>query len=391
MTACRDYERGRVRAAVREAIESLPAADRFFRPGSKILLKPNLLSSNDTPDRAINTHPEFVRAVAELFVERGCKVLIGDSCGSLTPGSTQRAISATGIDRVADEVGAEVVDFDRCACVDVETPNYRVLPSFRIPRVAREVDLFVTLPKFKTHGLMLLTGAVKNQFGLIPGRGKKNIHLIAPKPETFAHALLDLHAAARPHLAVMDAIVGMEGNGPAGGEPAEVGLVMAGNDCIALDAVAAEIMGYERGEVSTVRLGHERGLGVGRLEDIRLLGLPLERAVLADFGKLASRREETLARMLPSPVLRWLIEQAGAARATVLEERCVLCGECVRNCPVGAMREVDGRIRVDAGRCITCYCCSEVCKKQAIRMRRRLFGRAIHWTRRLVRGGSKRS
>ena len=386
LVRCGDHDPVRVREAVRGAIELLPCAKGLIKPGLKVLLKPNLLSVNDPPERAVNTHPEFVRAVAAFFIARGCKVVIGDSCGSLSPGSTGRAIRTTGLDRVANEVGAEIVDFDKAPSVEVEVADHRVLERVRIPRLIREVDLFVTLPKLKTHGLTLLTGAVKNQMGLISGRGKKDIHLAAPKPAALANAVLDIYSVARPHLAVMDAVVGMEGNGPAAGRPREIGLVIAGDDCSALDTVAAEIMGYDPGEIDTLRLGRERGLGVGRLDEIALLGAPLHEVIVPDFKKPALHGGGAAAlALIPTPLLRWFFHVVGSTYATVMDDRCILCGECVANCPAGALREVNGRMEVDRRRCIACYCCSEVCNHRAIVMKRPLPGRLIHGLRQLVR------
>lgn len=383
---CPDYEPGRVRAAVAEALSRLPNLPELLGGAKTVLLKPNLLSSNDPPERAVNTHPEFVRAAAEFFIGWGRRVLIGDSCGSLSPGSTRKAIRTTGLDQVAAETGAEIVDFDRAPAIAVAIPNGRVLRTVKMSRIVQEADLFVTLPKLKTHGLTLLTGAVKNQLGLVPGKGKKDIHLLAPKPLELAEALLDVHSVVRPRLALMDAIVAMEGNGPAAGSPRGVGLVIAGDDCLALDAVAAEIIGCGRDEVDTIRLGRERGLGVGRLEEISLSGVPLSEAVVKDFRKPPSVARSRLFRALPNFLLRWAIDTVGAAEATVMDDRCVLCGECIANCPAQALAEVGGRVRADASRCISCYCCSEVCERRAIWMRRSLAGRVVQALARAGRG-----
>jgi uncharacterized protein (DUF362 family)/Pyruvate/2-oxoacid:ferredoxin oxidoreductase delta subunit len=385
LVRCADYDPARVRRAIAEALSLLAGLPDLAGGGKRVLLKPNLLSSNDPPERAVNTHPEFVRAVAEFFLARGWRVVIGDSCGSLSPGSTAQAIRTTGLDRVAHAVGAEIVDFDRAPSIQTPIADGRVLRTVKVPRLLREVDLFVTLPKLKTHGLTLYSGAVKNQLGLVPGNGKKNIHLLAPKPERMAEALLDIHSLVRPRLAVMDGIVAMEGNGPAAGQPRAVGLVIASADALSLDAVAAEIIGYDRGEVDTTRLGHERGLGIGRIEEIDVSGVPLSEAVVPDFKKPPRKVSSRLFKLMPSFLLRWLFDSAGTTHAEVMDDRCVLCGECVANCPAKAFRKVGGRMRADRSLCISCYCCSEVCEQRAITMRRPLAGRTLHALARLAR------
>jgi uncharacterized protein (DUF362 family)/Pyruvate/2-oxoacid:ferredoxin oxidoreductase delta subunit len=384
LVKCPDYDRGRVRAAVAEAVSRIAGPWDAAGAGRRVLLKPNLLSSSDPPERAVNTHPEFVRAVAELFIARGWKVLIGDSCGSLSPGSTGKAIAVTGLDRVAADLGAEIVDFDKAPCVEVPAPQGRILRTVKIPRLVHEVDLFVTLPKLKTHGLTLLTGAVKNQFGLVPGNGKKNIHLAAPKPAALADALLDVYSVARPHLALMDAIVGMEGNGPSAGEPRPVRLVMASDDCLSLDAVVARITGYKFDEVDTLRLGQKRGLGEARIEDIHLYGAPLGEAIVPDFRKPPLKVQNRALKLAPNFLIRWGLETVGGTYAAVLDDRCVLCGECIANCPAKALKEVGGKVRGDRSLCIGCYCCSEVCARRAIVMRRPFAGRLLHALARLA-------
>lgn len=374
---CSRYERKLLREAVERVIALVPEAAAHLSRGSKVLLKPNLLSSSDPPERAVNTHPEFVRAVAELCLDRGCAVLIGDSCGSLAPGSTRSAIEVTGLDQVARETGAQLLNFDAAPSVEVAIPNGRLLRKARISRPALEAEALISLPKMKTHGLTLLTGAVKNQLGVVPGRGKKDIHCAAPKPAAMSQALVDLYSVLRPHAALMDGVLAMEGNGPAAGEPRTVGLVLGSDDCVALDAAVGRIMGYADGAVMTTRFAHEQGLGIGDPGAIRTAGLSWAEAVVPDFKKPPHRLQGALFKFIPGFLASWIFDQVASAHPVILEDRCALCGECVLNCPVHALRREGRRIATDPAACITCYCCSEVCRQRAIEMRRPLVGRAI--------------
>jgi len=375
---CPEYDRGQLRRALREALVALPPESWHRSPGATVLLKPNLLSSHHAIEAAVNTHPEFVRAVAEIFLEQRCKVLIGDSCGSLSPGSTAQAIRATGLDKVAAELGVELVDFDRAPSEDIPIPGGRVLKSLRLPKLLREVDLLVTLPKFKTHGLTLLTAAVKNQLGLVAGSGKKEVHQRAPHPREMSQAMVDLYSVVRPGLAIMDAVAGMEGNGPAGGRARQAGFVIASADGVALDAIAADLMGCKPGEVLTTRFADERGLGVGRLDQIAVVGVPLDQARIPDWRKPPLFVRSLLFSILPDRFVRWAYDVVGSGCASVLDDRCILCGECIANCPAQAFRKVGGRLKVEQSLCICCYCCSEVCKNRAILMRRPFAGRIVH-------------
>ncbi len=388
LVRCETYEREKVRKAVAGAIEMVPGSGDLISKGKRVLLKPNLLSSNDPPERAVNTHPEFIRAVALCCVDRGCTVLMGDSCGSLAPGSTAQAIAMTGLNEIAAETGVEIVNFDKVPSIEVEVPGGEMLQRIALAGVVREVDVIITLPKLKTHGLTLFTGALKNQFGLMPGRTKKDTHVAAPKPAAMARALVDVYSVTRPHFAIMDGVVGMEGNGPAAGDPRKVGLVLASADAVALDAVAAEIMGYAPGEVLTTQFAHERGLGVGNLTQIDVAGVPLAEAKVEGFRTPPQRVRSLLFAIVPGAVVRWLFDQVGSMHPVIMDDRCVRCGLCIVNCPVAAMRREGGRIVCDTAKCISCYCCTEVCEKRAIEMKRPWAGRMIAFLAGRRAGGS---
>ena len=383
MAQCADYAPDRVRAAVRHVLDiALDNANTTWA-GKRVLLKPNLLSSNDPPERAVNTHPVVVHAAAEYFAEQGAHVFIGDSCGSLAPGSTAQAFRMTGLDQVAQAVGAQLVDFDRASNETRKVPNPRLLHEVTLPCMLRDIDLFVTVPKFKTHGLTLLTGAIKNQLGLVPGRGKKDVHLKAPKPAALAQAMVDIHSVVRPGLALMDAVVGMEGNGPAAGTPREVGWILAATDCVALDAVAGSMMDYAEGEVCTTAFAEAQGFGVGRRTAIHLAGASFDDIRMPDFKKPPRNLSSLLFAILPNALIRWLIDHLGTSYPTILNDRCIACGACVTNCPAGALTKNNDLVRVNRKRCIGCYCCSEICPERAVVMRRPLIARVVrkitHW------------
>jgi len=368
---CESYDLAVVREAVRACLRALPEVKALLRTGRRVLLKPNLLSASAVVERAVNTHPAVIRAAAEVCRrDYGCDVAIGDSCGSLAPGSTQRALESTGVPEICNALGATPLDFDRCASTTLDVRQGQVLKRLTVARPALEADVLFSLPKFKTHNLTLLTGGVKNMMGAVPGKGKKDMHVIAPKPALFARALVDLYGVARPHLSLMDAVVGMEGNGPNAGTPRRVGLLMAATDAVALDAVAAAIMGCGQGEVLTTRIAAERGLGTGDLSDIEIEGEPVSAVRQSGFKTPASHVRSIMWALTPTALAGWAFNYFGSATGSVRADRCVLCGECVRNCPTGALRIGNGRVVCDEARCIGCYCCDETCKHDAIVMKR---------------------
>jgi len=375
---CDDYELGKVYHAVHKSLSLLNGTDKLVKPGMKVLLKLNLLSSSQPPERAVNTHPVLVRALVNIFQKDfGCEVCIGDSSGSVKNASTFNAFRITRINEIAEETGARIVNFDKDEYIDIHNRDSEIVDKFRIARTLRTVDFVVSVPKLKTHGLTQYTGAVKNMLGSIPGNGKKNIHLIAPKPTVFAKALVDIYQMVQPHLIIMDAIVGMEGNGPNAGSPRKVGLILAGRDSVAMDAVASSIIGFEPMAVPTIRFAHQRGLGVGELDTVNIVGESMENVLVPDFQKPSSGAQDFAGKYLPDFLLAMMFDNTCSTFSTVNHSNCTRCYECVRNCPAGAMSKESGKVVVDKKKCIGCFCCDEVCDFHAIEMKRSLLGRTL--------------
>lgn len=391
LASCRSYERGAVRAAVARALDLLPGLETLLKRGSLVLLKPNLLSSRHTPDYPINTHPEVVRAVAEIVkADFGCEVCIGDSCGSMTTGSTDLAIRNTGLDVVCRETGARLFNVDREPKRSYEVPGGAILHAVQLPAALPDFDVIVSLPKLKTHGLTRYTGAVKNLFGLVPGRAKKDGHVHAPGPIVFARLLADVASVVRADLALIDGVIGMEGNGPNAGTARLVGMIGASADLVALDAIACRIIGYDPLAVPLLAECQARGLGTADPALIEVRGESAELFRLTDFRKPIGDRFGFLARRLPAQLFGRVWDALTTVWSSVNYERCRLCGECVRNCPAGAMRVEDGRVIVCPELCIACYCCDEVCPYNAIEMRGTDFARVLMACAAFVTGGRSR-
>ncbi|MCR4292302.1 MAG: DUF362 domain-containing protein [Candidatus Kuenenia sp.] len=375
---CDDYTPEKVYHAIHRSLSLLNGTEMLVRPGKKVLLKLNLLSSSQPPERAVNTHPAVVRALVDIFQKDfGCEVYIGDSSGSVKNSSTFNAFRVTRINEIAENTGAKIVNFDKDKYIDVYNKDYEILDKFRIARTLREVDFIVSVPKLKTHGLTQYTGAIKNMLGSIPGNGKKNVHLIAPKPTVFAKALVDIYQMAPPHLIIMDAIVGMEGNGPNAGNPKKVGLIISSRDSVALDTVASNIIGFEPMAVPTIRFAHQRGLGIGELSNITVAGESIQNVAVHDFKKPSSGAQDFAGKYLPNFLLAMMFDNTCSTFSTVNHSNCTRCYECVRNCPAGAMSKDTGKVEVDKKKCIGCFCCDEVCDFHAIEMKRSLVGRAL--------------
>ncbi|MDO8879681.1 MAG: DUF362 domain-containing protein [Coriobacteriia bacterium] len=371
VVACDTYEPAVVDAAVGRAIGLLGGAERFVSAGERIVLKPNLLVAS-TPEKAVTTHPSVFAAVARVLAEAGTMLTWGDSPGF---GSTAGVGKRAGLVAEAARLGVRTADFSHGR--EVPFPEGALIKRFTLAAGVLEADGLVSLPKLKTHALTRMTGAVKNQFGCIPGMLKGEFHTRMPDVDRFSQMLVDLNRLIAPRLVVMDAVVAMEGNGPRGGDPRHVGVLLVSDDPVAVDALGCRIMNLDPALVGTVSWGER--LGLGSASDIELLGDELP--VFADYVVNRSVASTT-GGGIGSPLGKRLL----APRPFIVSERCTQCGTCVQVCPVEpkAVTFPDGDRSLspvyDYGHCIRCYCCQEMCPERAIEVKTPLLGRLIRRT-----------
>ena len=379
---CTGYEMEEVRAAVREALGPLGGMAAFVKPGERIGLKPNLLLGCD-PDKAVTTHPAVVAAVALEVIEAGGSPIVVESPGSgILP-------SAKVLERLYRKVGYREVA-DRCGfSISLETewegtpiPDGRTIKRVEVIKSALQVDGIINLPKFKTHAFMVFTGATKNVFGVIPGLTKVGYHGKFPKRDAFAGMLLDVASLVRPRVSIMDAIVAMEGKGPGtGGTPRKLGLLMAGADYVAMDAVCGGSAGFDTGAIPVLAAARNQGLWGGRVADLPVFGPAVADLVLTDFQAPA---KGVASNGLDAPFVggigRVLLRSGFSSRPRPQVGPCTICGSCEQACPGQAITmDKKARVaRVDDDKCIRCYCCHEVCPNAAIELQFTGAGRLMH-------------
>lgn len=372
LVKCDDYDAERVYDSVSRGIELLGGISSFVKPNEKIVMKPNILIASH-PDKCVTTHPSVVRAVGLLLQQSGAVVSYGDSP---SVGGCALNIRGTGIKGVADELGIVMADFDHGR--EVSHPTALLAKRFVIANGVLEADGVISLPKLKAHGLTLMTGAVKNQFGCVPGILKGQFHAKMPDPYDFATMLVDINTFIKPRLYVMDAIMAMEGNGPRNGKPRRLNALLISADPVALDAVACEIIDLNPEFVPTSRPAEKSGLGTYHYENIEVVGDDIGLFIARDF-------RVTRAPPVPAAAgrIRRFIKNRITPRPVINKEICTGCGECIDKCPVGraALDWTAGKTRkfpdYDYSQCIRCYCCQEVCPAGAITIENPLLGRLI--------------
>jgi uncharacterized protein (DUF362 family)/NAD-dependent dihydropyrimidine dehydrogenase PreA subunit len=377
---CGSYDEAEVAAALERVLAPLGGMAAFVSQDQTVFVKANLLMKAE-PDRAVTTHPALVRAVVRAAKAAGARdIAIGDSPGGrTTPASARALFDASGMTAVAREEGVRLSLLDS-SVVRVPSPGGVLYQSFNLGREAVEADVLIDLPRMKTHGFMMFTGAVKNLFGCIPGLEKAQFHVKVPDREDFAGMLVDLYLACRPGLSIMDAVVAMEGAGPSGGTPKPVGALLASADAVALDVVASSIARFDPMDVYTNAVAHRRGLGPVSADAVRVEGVPWRELVPDSFEHPA----RDVARGMPPVIGRWVRRHAASRPFLENRDACTTCRTCEKDCPVTAIRMVGRRPEFDYDACIRCYCCQELCPEQAIGLKSPWFARSI-----VRRGGSK--
>jgi uncharacterized protein (DUF362 family)/Pyruvate/2-oxoacid:ferredoxin oxidoreductase delta subunit len=342
-----------VRLAVDRTFEIFPMELR----GKRILIKPNLLRASEAKE-GIVTHPAVLRAVVEKVETMDpASIVVGDNPGLFGYGENEESFKITGLMEAAkgyyQNIGndSQKVDF-----------NAEFMPTVSLSKIVLDSDIIISLPKFKTHGLTVITGAIKNSYGFLPGAQKAKLHKAAGSPERFHEVIVNVFRLRVPDLFIVDAVVGMEGNGPASPDLRSIGLILASSNAVALDSVMAMMMGCDPGRLHFLRKAKEAGLGDYDLSTIEVIG---ELKRLPDFklpplGGQAIFRNETMQTMIHNRTL---------LRPQADPELCTGCGICVEQCPVSALTMNDDLPQVDADTCITCFCCQEICPEKAMILR----------------------
>ena len=339
------------------------AVDRAFElfpleiTGKKVVIKPNVLRASESEEHIV-THPAVLRAVVETVESMSpAAIVVGDNPGLFSYGDNENSFKKTGLMDAAKGYYKNLGDTTQKLDFN---PDY--LHEVGVSKEILDADIFISLPKFKTHGLTVMTGAIKNSYGILPGAQKARLHQIAGTPRRFHDVIVEVFRLRIPDLFIMDAVVGMEGNGPASPELREIGLILAADNAVAMDGVVATMMGLDPGRLRFLQTAKTLGLGEYDFQMIEMYG---EMPILTDF-KLPPLGGEAIS---GNPAIQEMLQTKTRVRPQADPELCTACGSCIDHCPVSALTMTDEVPVADTDICITCFCCQEICPEKAMSLR----------------------
>jgi len=367
---CTSYETEEVYLAVKEAIQRIG----FVIPEHKtVLIKPNLLTQN-RPEQHTITHYSLIDALCRILSEKNCKILIGDSISFYQQGLTRKAFATSEIDVVANKYGATLIAFEEEQVVRI-TRDLRGLKELYVPKILLEADMVIDACKLKTHGSLRLSGAIKNMFGCLPGGYKQKIHRWLDDEFELSDVFLDIHRVVKPALSIMDAIVGLDGGPTALGRPVKVSRIIASSNAVALDVIAAKMIGYDPEKLPILLQAKKRGM-IKNFEDIQVLGeispIKFKKLVKKDLNRTFNKDG--------------IFIKDTYVDLSIDDSKCTRHKSCIYACPVDAIKEVHGKIVLDTSVCINCYYCTFVCPEKAIKFMpspTNKFIRTVRWIGRL--------
>lgn len=373
IVSCRDYTPENVRTALVSVLSAVGGLD-WVKPGMRVGIKLNLCAARK-PEQAATTHPVMAAELARLLRERGAEVVLGDSPGEPFSAMVLNRVYSLGNYALCEAAGGVMNrDFSHHT---VEFPAAVTVKSFEYCSWLENCDAIINFSKLKSHGLMGMTAAVKNLYGVIPGTVKSEYHFRYPDPTAFSNMLVDLNEYVRPVLCLCDAVDIMEGNGPTQGTPRHMGALIAGTNPYEVDRLCAWVCGLEEKELPYLTAAKQRGL-------LSENGEPLCREDAAPY-RLAGfvRSGATCSWFTPNPEdkpFRKFVKKAMAAllrSKPSLGEGCTGCGHCARLCPAEAITIVNKRAVIDRKKCVRCFCCQEFCPSGAMLAKRSFVARLL--------------
>lgn len=360
---CGEYDKATLSVILNKMLDNIILENEIKISGKKVTIKPNLLAKRK-PDAGVTTNPLFLEIAAAYFINKGAEVTVADSPGGIYNCNIMKSIyKVTGMEDAAKKTGA-ILNFDMGSKTLKNTG--KSIGKFNIINPITDCDILVNLCRIKTHALCEMTAAVKNMYGAIPGLIKAEMHARFSKKDDFAAMLVDLCKTTAPIINIVDAIICMEGNGPAGGTLKKVGAVIGGANPYAVDTLCAEIMGYKNHEVCTLQAANMAGIGFQSVEELVIEGDDYKPFV-SEFKRPDGTSASFFKRL--SKILGGRIGKMLEPKPYINKSKCIGCGECAKCCPVFTIKMIKGKAQISHNKCIKCYCCQELCPEKAVEIK----------------------
>jgi len=373
ITPCGSYDRQEVRDALCKLLEPLGGLS-WVKAGMRIVIKANLVSMMK-PEGAATTHPALLCELVRMLRECGAEPIIGDSPGGLYNAAVVgRIYSATGM-KQAEAAGAQLNN--DYSITDAIYPEAMVARDFTYTAYLDRADAIINFCKLKTHGMMGMSASVKNMFGVVPGTFKPEYHFRYPDHADFARMLIDLNTyfSDKIKLCIVDAVVGMEGNGPTQGKPRKIGALLASHDPHKLDLLCAALIGLSPKDVPTLAVAAEIGKAPPSADMLTVSG-DWQALCIPDFDNIHVRH--SLQFEGGGKFAAMFVRSALRASPRPSKKICIGCKKCAEICPAHIITMKNGFPVIDRKKCITCFCCQEFCPVGAMKVHRPLIARILN-------------
>ncbi len=371
---CDSYDVDAIHARISEALSSL-GITRELIENKKVLIKPNLVLAKK-PEFAATTHPAFVTAIAKLMHELGAaSIVLADS-----PGGPYNEAALSLVYRVCEmaPLASDILKINDDFTFKAERISGKKLKNLHVIAPVYEADVIVDLCKLKTHTLTGMSCATKNLFGIIPGIEKFEMHSSFPEIADFSEMLVDLSEYVlenKTFIAVCDAVLAMEGNGPSHGTPKKTDLILVSKSPYALDVIAEHIIKAD-GVTKHLDAAAARDYCSRNWREIELCG----RTDCPTFDFVNPEGDSFLGN-LPN-FMGGRFAKLFETKPKILTDKCIGCGKCVESCPRHTVTvEKRGKkklAKIHRKNCIRCYCCQELCPIGAIGTKQNFLIKLIH-------------
>ncbi len=372
---CKEYNFAEVYQKMKQLLERNHLLD-FVKEGMLIVIKANLVAASK-PDQAVVTHPIVVASLCKILIERKAQVVVGDSPGGLFNETILNGIYHKTNMKMVEDYGAKLNHNFNQEVVDID--NLKIVKHLDCSCWLLKADAIINFAKMKTHGMMSLSGSVKNMFGSVPGTIKLEYHYRYPSHQDFANMLIDIQEFYKCKLHLVDAIVAMEGNGPTMGTPRHVGLLLASQNPYHLDLVCCRLMNLDPLQVPTIQEAISRNLSVATFEEVPL-NMDIQPYIVESYKNI-THNDTIQFYSGKNNIFKKMIGKVAKAvmltRPQVKKKQCIGCQKCANICPAKAITMVKSKPKINKDVCIRCFCCQEFCPIGAMKTHRTTISKLL--------------